>query len=53
MTGTGAQQFLTDLISQLFHADLLITEQVERIESLEAEVTRLQAALDEVSGAAA
>jgi hypothetical protein len=38
---------------QLFHADLLITEQVERIEALEAEVTRLQAALDVVSGAAA
>lgn len=53
MIDTDAQQFLTDLISQLFHADLLITDQAERIELLEAEVARLKAALDKVSGAAA
>jgi uncharacterized small protein (DUF1192 family) len=54
MTGlTDARQFLVELISQLFHADVLITEQAERIEALEAEVERLQAVLSETSGAAA
>ena len=52
-TVTDAGEFLVELASQLFHADILITEQAERIEVLEAEVARLQAALDEVSAAAA
>jgi hypothetical protein len=42
-----------ELISQLFHADLLITAQAERIDALEAEVARLGAALRETSAAAA
>ena len=40
-----AREFLVELISQLFHADVLITEQADRIDVLEAEVTRLRAAL--------
>jgi hypothetical protein len=46
MTGlTDAREFLVELISQLFHADVLITEQAERIDALEAEVGHLRAAL--------
>ena len=41
-TLTDAREFLVELISQLFHADVLITEQAERIEALEAEVGRLR-----------
>jgi len=52
-TATDAQEFLAGLISQLFHADVLITEQAERIDALEAAVARLRAAQAEVSGAAA
>ena len=52
-TVMDAGEFLVELTSQLFYADMLITEQAERIEVLEAEVARLQAALDEVPGAAA
>jgi uncharacterized small protein (DUF1192 family) len=40
-----AREFLVELISQLFHADVLITEQAERIEALEAEIERLRAHL--------
>jgi len=50
---TDTAEFLAELISQLLHADKLITEQAERIETLEAEVARLRAALAEASGAAA
>ena len=52
-TLNDAREFLVELISQLFHADVLITEQAERIEALEAEVERLRAALASRSGAAA
>jgi uncharacterized small protein (DUF1192 family) len=45
MTAADAAEFLAELISQLFHADLLITEQAERIDTLEAEIDRLRAAL--------
>src|SRR5438552_11435929 len=48
-----ARQFLVDLISQLFHADVLITEQAERIEALEADVARLRGVLGDKLGAAA
>jgi uncharacterized small protein (DUF1192 family) len=48
-----AREFLVELISQLFHADVLITEQAERIEDLEGEVARLRAALAKASSAAA
>lgn len=39
-TLADAREFLAELISQLFHADVLITEQAERIQVLEAEVQR-------------
>jgi uncharacterized small protein (DUF1192 family) len=52
-TLADAREFLAELISQLFHADELITEQAERIDALEAEIARLRAALGEASGAAA
>jgi hypothetical protein len=35
MTTDDARQFLGELISQLLHADMLITEQAERIDALE------------------
>ena len=44
-TLNDAREFLVELISQLFHADVLITEQAERIEALESEIERLRAAL--------
>jgi hypothetical protein len=52
-TLTDAREFLVELISQLFHADVLITEQAERIETLEAEVARLRNPVDDTAGAAA
>jgi len=52
-TFTDAREFLVELINQLFHADVLITEQVERIEALEVEVARLRAALGDTTGVAA
>jgi hypothetical protein len=52
-TGVAAAEFLAEVISQLFHADVLITEQAGRIDVLEADVDRLGAALAEASGAAA
>ena len=52
-TLADAREFLVELISQLFHADVLITEQAERIETLEAENDRLRAALADAGGAAA
>ena len=51
MTPADTAEFLAELVNQLFHADVLITEQAERIEALEAEVDRLRTALAE--GAAA
>jgi uncharacterized small protein (DUF1192 family) len=48
-----ARQFLVELISQLLHADVLITEQAERIDALEAEITRLEKELGDKSVAAA
>jgi hypothetical protein len=53
MTTAEAAGFLAELISQLFHADTLITEQAERIEALEADNDRLRTPLTEVKGAAA
>jgi uncharacterized small protein (DUF1192 family) len=53
MTPNDAFELLVEIVSQLFHADVLITEQAERIEVLEAEVERLQAALAGTTGAAA
>jgi len=53
MTTADAGELLAELISQLFHADVLITEQAERIDALEAEVARLEALLSETAGAAA
>jgi uncharacterized small protein (DUF1192 family) len=44
-TLADAREFLVELISQLFHADVLITEQAERIDALEAEIARLKAHL--------
>ena len=52
-TLADAREFLVELISQLFHADVLITEQAERIEILEAEVARLRVAPGDTDGAAA
>ena len=43
MTPTDAYEFFVELVSQLFHADVLIAEQAERIEALEAENARLEA----------
>jgi hypothetical protein len=40
-TTDDARQFLGELISQLFHADVLITEQAERIDAPEGEMARL------------
>ena len=48
-----ARELLVVIVTQLFHADVLITEQAERIEALEAEVDRLRAALAGAPGAAA
>jgi hypothetical protein len=39
-TLADAREFLAELISQLFHADVLIAEQAQRIEVLEAENAR-------------
>ncbi len=45
------REFLVELVSQLFHADVLITEQAERIEALEAEVARLKTNGDKTAAA--
>jgi hypothetical protein len=47
----GCTRPLRTLISRLFHADVFITEQAERIDALEAEITRLEKELgDKVTG---
>ena len=43
--------FLIELADQLFHADLLITEQAECIEALEAENSRLESLVRKGAGA--
>ncbi len=53
MTPNDAFEFFVELISQLLHADVLIADQARRIESLEAEIERLRAALEQPAGAAA
>ena len=53
MTPNDAFEFFVELVSRLFHADLLITEHAERIEVLEAEGARLEAAPEQTPGAAA
>jgi hypothetical protein len=52
-TLADAREFLVELISQLVHADVLITKQAERIDALKADVARLRAALGDIKGAAA
>jgi hypothetical protein len=52
-TLADAREFLVGLISQPFHADVLITEQAERIDTLEGEVARLRRAISHIDGAAA
>jgi hypothetical protein len=44
MTTADVAEFLAELVSQLFHADVLITDQAEPIEALEAKVARLKRA---------
>lgn len=51
--GSNARQTVEELIAQLDHADQLITEQAERIETLEAEAELLRAQLAEAKGVAA
>jgi hypothetical protein len=48
---TDVHEFLVELATQLFHADVLITAQAEGVEALEAEVERLQALLGEKGAA--
>jgi hypothetical protein len=52
VTTTDAVEFLVELISQLFHADVLIAELAERIDALEAESDRLRTMLADNLGAA-
>jgi hypothetical protein len=52
-TLADAREFLVELIRQLFHTDVLITEQAERIDALEAEVDRQREALRKASEMAA
>lgn len=52
MTTADAVELLVELISQLFHADQLVSAQAERIDALEAEVLRLRATLHKTSGTA-
>ncbi len=51
MTPNDAFEFFVELVSQLFHADVLITDQAERIEALEAEIARLKARSDQTAAA--
>ena len=45
MTSNDASEFFVEFVSQLFHADVLVPDQAERIDALEAEVVRLRRAL--------
>ena len=51
MTTAEAADFLAELVSQFLHADTLITEQAERIETGEAEIARLKAGSDQTAAA--
>jgi hypothetical protein len=42
VTPNDAYEFFVELVSQLFHADVLISDQAQRIETLEAELARLR-----------
>jgi single-strand DNA-binding protein len=53
MATADTGEFLVELINQLFHADQLVTDQAERIDSLEAQVANLRAALRTAWGIAA
>jgi uncharacterized small protein (DUF1192 family) len=53
VTPNDAFEFFVELFGQLFHADVLIAEQAQRIEVLEAEIGRLRAGSGGASGAAA
>lgn len=52
-TVTRAQEALDELAAELAHAEDLIAEQAERIETLEADVARLHQALQGSREAAA
>jgi hypothetical protein len=51
VTPNDAFEFFVELVSQLFHADVLISDQAQRIETLEAEVALLKATTDQAAGA--
>lgn len=53
MTPNDAYEFFVELVSQLFHADVLIAEQAQRIETLEAEPARRGSDVDEAKVPAA
>jgi hypothetical protein len=53
VTPNDAFESFVELVSQLLHADVLITEQAERIEALEAQIEGLRAGTGGASGAAA
>ena len=53
MTPNDAYEFFVELVSQLFHADVLISQQAERIEALEAELARVRTGPAEMEEAAA
>ena len=53
MITAEAQEFLAELINQLFHADELITEQAERIEAFAAEIDQVRTTPADNAGAAA
>ena len=51
MTPNDAYEFFVELVGQLFHADVLIAEQAERIEALEVAIARLRSGSDETAAA--
>ena len=52
MTPNDAFEFFVELVSELFHADVLVAEQAERIEALEGEIDRLRARISDTKAAA-
>jgi hypothetical protein len=52
-TAMDPREFVLELVNQLFHADVLVSEQAERIDAVEAEVARLQQRSPTPDGAAA